>query len=217
MKRSVIVALSLIVLLGAFFVGARAWRAQQAEQVSAATQAQPERFAPETAMRLGDPAARVVVVEFFDPACETCAQFAPIVKDMVESSGGRIQLVVRYAPFHEGSRPIVALLEAARRQDLYWQAVEVLFVTQPAWASHHTGIDRAQAETILGGVGLDLDRLRRDAMDPAITALIDQDMKDVAALGVKATPEFFVNGKPLPTWGLRQLQELVASELDANY
>jgi protein-disulfide isomerase len=34
---------------------------------------------------------------------------------------------------------------------------------------------------------------------------------------VTATPEFFVNGKPLPSWGWEQLKSLVESELSAAY
>jgi hypothetical protein len=34
---------------------------------------------------------------------------------------------------------------------------------------------------------------------------------------VTQTPEYFVNGRPLPTWGLEQLQALVKEEVKANY
>jgi len=36
-------------------------------------------------------------------------------------------------------------------------------------------------------------------------------------LNVKATPEFFVNGKPLPSFGYDQLKSLVEDELAAAY
>ncbi len=31
------------------------------------------------------------------------------------------------------------------------------------------------------------------------------------------TPSFFVNGKPLPSFGYQQLQSLVEAEVSANY
>jgi len=65
--------------------------------------------------------------------------------------------------------------------------------------------------------GLDLDRLRSDMNDPAIARLIEQDMADAKTLQVHKTPGFFVNGKPLVTFGYEQLQQLVESEVRAAY
>ena len=36
-------------------------------------------------------------------------------------------------------------------------------------------------------------------------------------LGVTKTPEYFVNGRPLPRFGLEELQGLVAEELRNSY
>ena len=52
---------------------------------------------------LGRADAPVVIVEFFDPACETCSAFYPKVKQMLAANPDRIRLVLRYAPFHNGS------------------------------------------------------------------------------------------------------------------
>ena len=52
---------------------------------------------------------------------------------------------------------------------------------------------------------------------PAIARIIEQDMADVRALNVQKTPGYFVNGNPLQTFGYRQLEQLIQSELDAQY
>ena len=82
--------------------------------------------------------APVVIVEFFDPACGTCREFYPRVKQLIAENPGRIRLVMRYAPFHKGSDKVVAVLEAARRQGKFWQTLEALFDSQDEWASNHT-------------------------------------------------------------------------------
>ncbi len=64
----------------------------------------------------GSLGARVLIVEFFDPSCETCRAFYPAVKGLVDANPGKVQLVIRYAPFHEGSDTAVRILEAARLQ-----------------------------------------------------------------------------------------------------
>jgi protein-disulfide isomerase len=48
---------------------------------------------------------------------------------------------------------------------------------------------------------------------PDVQQAIEQDMRDANTLGVSQTPEYFVNGKPLPSFGLDQLKKLVADEV----
>ena len=70
---------------------------------------------------IGNRNAKVTIVEFFDPACETCKAFYPFVKHLMAENPGKIKLIVRYTPFHQGSDYVVKLLEAAN-----FEAVEDL-------------------------------------------------------------------------------------------
>jgi protein-disulfide isomerase len=164
----------------------------------------------------GDANAKVHIVEFLDPACGTCRDFYPFVKQMIAANPGRIRLSVRYAPFHKGSDQVVRLLEAARRQGKYWQTVEAIFAGQSQWVIDHTAnVDLALR--VVGGVGLDMARLRQDMASPDLARLIEQDMQDGAALNVNKTPEFFVNGRPLPRFGYEELKTLVDRALREAY
>jgi len=161
---------------------------------------------------MGPPDARVVITEFLDPACETCALFYPPVKDLIAANPGQIRLVIRWAPFHDGSRNVVALLEAARRQDKFWPALERLLATQSAWAINHSAdVDLAWRQ--LGGLDLDRDQILADMNSADILQIIEQDLADAATLNVTMTPEYFVNGKPMPSFGWPQLQGLVDEAL----
>ena len=162
---------------------------------------------------LGKPDAPVVIVEFIDPACETCSVFYPLVKDILAAHPDQIHLVLRYAPFHNGSDKVVAVLEAARKQGKFWPALEALLATQADWSPHHT----PQVDLIwphLEGLGLDMEQIRADMTSPAIANLIAQDLADGETLKVNKTPEFFVNGRPLPSFGYEQLKILVSDELN---
>ena len=161
---------------------------------------------------LGEPDAPVVIAEFLDPACETCAIFYPAVKDLMASNPGRIRLVLRWAPFHQGASDVVALLEAARIQGQFWPALERLLSTQSQWAINHAA-DVNLAWLQLGGLGLDRDRIAADMASPAVREIIQLDMADAQAMGVQATPEYFVNGRPMPSFGWEQLVGLVNEEL----
>lgn len=161
---------------------------------------------------LGRADAPVVIVEFFDPACETCSTFYPLLKQLMAKHPDRIRLVLRYAPFHKGSDKVVAVLEAARRQGKFWPALEALLQSQRDWVANHT----AKVDLIwrhLDGLGLNMEQLAIDLTAPDLQQAVAQDLADANTLGVSQTPEYFVNGRPLPTFGFEQLQQLVAEEL----
>jgi len=161
---------------------------------------------------LGRADAPVQIVEFFDPACGTCAQFYPLVKKIVTENRDDIRLTVRYAPFHPGSDQVVKVIEASRKQGKFWPAVEALLASQPGWVQNH----RANPELIwpyLERAGLDVAQLKVDMQAPEVAQAIAQDVADANTVGVAATPEFFVNGRPLPSFGFEQLRALVDEEL----
>jgi protein-disulfide isomerase len=170
----------------------------------------------EHAPTVGDPAARVHIVEFLDPACETCAMFYPLVKQVMARNPGRIRLSVRHLALHEGSDYAVRVLEASRKQDRYWQTLEALLATQSQWAVNHT----VRPELLLPAiamVGLDAERLRSD-MDSAETVeRVRRDRADAMTLKVTATPEYFVNGRQMQSFGEQQLLSLIDAELQRAY
>lgn len=165
---------------------------------------------------LGEPSARVHIVEFMDPACETCREFHPFVKRLMDANPGRIRLSVRYAPFHKGSEALVRLLEAAKRQGRFWETLEALFAAQPRWVIDH--VARIElAWPALQGSGLDLERARQDMRSAELTQVIRQDIEDAVKLNVTKTPEFFVNGRPMPSFGYEELETLVREALREAY
>lgn len=215
MKRTLF-AVAVIALVLAFILAAWWYRDQRAERLDFMAQEQAELFVRPHSPVLGAEDARVYLVEFTDPACETCAAFSPIVKQFLDRYQGQLKLVVRWAPFHEGSADVVRVLEAARLQGRFWETLELLYRTQQVWTQHH----RVYVERVwplLPQVGLDVERLRRDLDDPQITAIIEQDLADAQALGVQKTPGFFVNGRPLEPFGWEPLAQLVAAEVRESY
>jgi protein-disulfide isomerase len=165
---------------------------------------------------LGEATARVHVVEFLDPACETCAMFFPVVKQLMAENPGRIRLSVRHVAFHDGSDYVVRLLEASRRQDRYWQTLERLLESQTQWAPHHVARPEL-VDVVIEGLGLDVRQLKADMNSPEVAARVQQDANDAITMKVTATPEYFVNGRPLPSFGEQQLLSLVNEELQSAY
>ena len=216
MKKQTVVTLSAVALLLAFAAGAWWFQGYQAEKVGRLARESASTLVPDHAMSVGPKTARVVIVEFFDPACETCASLHKPVERLVAAYPGRVRHVLRYAPFHHGSDLAVKILEASRKQGKYWETLELLFTSQQRWTKHHKVLPD-MIWPLLPQVGLDVDRIRSDITDSALDTLIEQDLADAATLGIRKTPGFLVNGKPLPSFGLKQLWDLVESEIAANY
>ena len=214
MKRKSLFITAASVLVAVFVIGALVYQSGKADAAKALERQ--ELLVRAYAPSKGPADAKVHIVEFFDPACDTCRDFYPFVKKIMDDHRGKIRVTVRYAPFHNNSDYVVKVLEAARKQNKYWEAVEALFASQEGWAPNHSP-QPALIWNYLGGLGLDLDRVRADAMSPEIAEHVAQDIADAKALNVTATPEFFVNGKPMPSFGYEQLTTLVNDALAAAY
>ena len=155
-------------------------------------------LASEGAPTLGDPDAKVHIVEFLDPACETCALFYPLVKNWMQ------EVPAEHA---------VKALEASRKQDKYWETLEALLASQSAWTQHHRVLPEKIAPAI-ADVGLDMERLEADMNSMEVLRRFEKDKNDSILLKVAKTPTYFVNGRPLPNFGAQQLADLVREELE---
>jgi protein-disulfide isomerase len=121
-------------------------------------------------------------------------------------------LSVRHVAFHSGSDYAVKILEASRKQDKYWQTLEALLMSQNQWAQNHT-VQPDRIGPAIAGVGLNMEQLTADMNTVEVMRHIEKDKKDSILLKVSATPEYFVNGRPLPSFGRQQLADLIREEL----
>ena len=177
-------------------------------------------LAPELAARLvrfhspvlGRADAPVTIVEVLDPACEACRAFAPVVKQLLFIHPDEVRVVVRYAAFHPGSDEAIRVLDAARRQGKFDETLTALFDRQEEWAAH-AAPNPAQAWQIAADSGVELAKARKDARSASVEGMLRQESEDLVALKVDRTPTFFVNGKPLPSFGQKELFDLVNSEV----
>jgi protein-disulfide isomerase len=163
---------------------------------------------------IGNADAPVTIVEFFDPACEACKAFHPHVKQILAAFPRETRLVIRYTPFHrEASVEAVKILEAARAQRKFEPVLEALLDGQRAWTGQGANAS-ARAWAIAQSVGLDVEQARQHIASGSVDTLLAQDVVDLKAIGVRATPTSFVNGKPLSSTDPEQLYELVKSEVE---
>ena len=216
MKKQHIVLFSSVFLIVLFVLGVYLYKSYQTKKLGFMARENVSVFVRDHSKTLGSDDAKVYLIKFSDPACETCSAFHPFVKQLMAINPGKIKLVIRYAPFHDGADYFVKILEAARKQGKYWETLDVMYKTQNIWASHHNPKPQL-IWRLLPRAGLDLEKIKKDMADPEIVKIINQDLADAKTLNVRKTPGFFVNGKPLTSFGYQQLQELVESEINEYY
>jgi protein-disulfide isomerase len=206
-----------IVLLVSIFAGATyLYNKQKADDANAHTQKNDSILERSHSPTKGDKNAKVTIVEFFDPACETCKAFSPFLKQAMAAHPGKIRLVMRYLPLHQGSDEVVKILQAANQQNKFWEVLDDAYASQSSWTMHHV----AQPQlfwNMLADSKLDIKKTKLDAKITAIEQQIQQDISDARQLNVTKTPGFFVNGKPLINFGYKPLQELIEAEIRNNY
>ncbi len=203
-------------ILTLFLVGSKLYMNSKDKELSFLAAENSALFIRDYSPRFGNKDAKVFLIEFLDPECESCRHFYPYIKELLKEFGDKVQLVVRYAAFHGNSKTAIRAIEAARKQGKYWEALSLLFEKQPEWGSHHN----PRIELIydfLAGLGLDMNQLREDMQDSSIDKIISQDTEDLKKLNVKGTPTFFVNGKKPPRFGLSHLREMLKEEVKKAY
>lgn len=148
---------------------------------------------------LGDPEAPVTVVEYADFACSACAEFAVdtwprVRRELVES--GRVYW--RVVPFSLGfrhGRRAARAGECAAIQGGFWPMHDALFAEQGRWMEPRRPEDTF--EEIAEGMGLDPTALRECIDDEVPEDRLDRAQDEAEDAGVRATPTFLVNGRPV--------------------
>jgi len=204
-----------VALIGLFFAGSYFYKNAELKETMETAETNQQKLIRDYSPTKGDPSAKVTLVEFLDPECGTCAAYHPKVKGLLKKHDGLIHYVVRYAPFHQNAQFIIKILHAAKEQGKYWETLDLLFEKQPEWGGHGNP-QPEKVWTFLPSLGLDIDKIKADMESPGFKALILQDIDDGMVFGVKKTPTFFVNGKPLESFGLQQLEAAIDAALAQN-
>jgi len=213
MQNKKVLISSILVLLVIFLVAGYIFKNNKAEKLSSNTKENYSALVREHSIIIGNKDAKVELVEFFDPACETCAFMHPHVKQIMKENKGKIKLILRYAPFHRGSKNVVAMLEATKEQDKFIEVLDLLFKTQNIWTvNHQADLNRIWGVLVESKL-IDMNRLIKDIENPKIAQIIKQDIIDTQTLKVNKTPSYFVNGKALEVFGLQNLKDLINSQL----
>lgn len=143
---------------------------------------------------IGPAAAPLTVVIAYEYLCPWCNKQRQAFTQVRAAYGDDVRFVFRPFVVHEQAADASLAACAADRQGHFAEASDTLWAT--VFDKH--AYDRASVEGAVAGLpGIDRARLRTD-MDGDCKSWVDGERASLLALGVYATPQVWVNGRPVP-------------------
>jgi protein-disulfide isomerase len=134
----------------------------------------------------GSPQAATTVVEYGDFECPYCGAAAPVLRQLIDGSGGSVRLVYRHFPLF-GKHPfaLTAALAAEASGDLFWEMHDLLFTHQDRLRD--ADLAEYAAQIGAGEVVGEAAQVFRPAVEFDYLAGAEDD--------VRGTPTLFIDGK----------------------
>ncbi|MEK7571562.1 MAG: DsbA family protein [Patescibacteria group bacterium] len=144
---------------------------------------------------------KVTIVEFGDFQCPACGVAHPVVEQILEEYKDNVTFVFRQYPLpsHKNARLAAEASEAAGDQGKFFEMYNVLYQNQADWGESDKARDAI--EKYAEELELDMEKFIASLDKKAHDAKIQADVNDGNAVGVKATPTFYINGEQI-TGGL---------------
>lgn len=168
--------------------------------------------------------AKVTIVEATEFACPYCAKLATVTDELLESyEDEELKIVSKQFVVHPQTATKPALAScAAQRQGKFGEFEKALW--KQAW---HSGgafglkkeeLDSPALDKIASGLSLDMKRFRSD-MEGSCQETVNNNRKQLSALGVNGTPALYVNGSyyggPRSVEGLKSAIDAEIKKADA--
>jgi len=141
----------------------------------------------------GNASGDVTIVEWFDYQCPYCRRLEPELRQVVQDDG-KVRLVLKDWPILGPISVIAARMAlACKFQDKYNQAHDALIGV-------NSKLTEPRIDELLGGAGIDVDRVKRDLASNAktIDAILARNNDQATAFGFRGTPSFIVGKFRVP-------------------
>lgn len=131
----------------------------------------------------------VTIVEYSDFECPFCSGFAATLDELVKAYPGDVRIVFQQfpLPMHRGAEPAARAAIAAQAQGRFWAMHDRLF------RERHPDTDALVSAA--DDLGLDTKAFAAALDDPATAKRVADEQANGRTIGVRSTPNFFVNGR----------------------
>ena len=128
---------------------------------------------------------------------------------MLEQYPNDVKLVFKNFPLeriHKFAKNAAIAALAANQQGKFWEYHDELF-------KNYNKLNDAKFDEIAQSLELNMEQYKQDIQNPAIAAMVQRDLKDGVAAGVRGTPSIFVNGRSLKQRSLPGFKQVIDDEL----
>jgi protein-disulfide isomerase len=186
---------------------------------------------PEGGFRMGNPAAKVKLVEYGSLTCPHCAAFSGAAKVPLAAyvRSGKVSYEFRNYVLN-GIDVAATLVARCGGPATFFRLTESLYATQPQWVGKISGLSQAEKDRLkalpegerlgrladIGGItqlaaqaGVTPARAKQCLADPAGLNTLDRLVTAAQEKGVSGTPTFFFNGANIGTHSWESLAPII--------
>jgi protein-disulfide isomerase len=173
---------------------------------------------PQNGTVLGDPGAKVTIVEYGDLQCPVCQAFsfqvAPALISGPVADGTAKYQFKNWTIIGPQSTDAAKAALAAGEQGRYWNFIQDFYKNQGTENSGY--VTASFLERIARDAGVpDIAKWNKDRQDPKWNAVLSQDQNEATGFGFTGTPSILVEGpggqKPLGTASLQQIEAAITA------
>jgi protein-disulfide isomerase len=160
---------------------------------------------------VGDPEARVTIMEFGDYESEACVQANEVVKEILEKFDGKVNFVFRHFPLtkiHQRAHKAAEAAVAAAQEGKFWEMHQALLANR-----RNLGV--ISLKSYAREVGITSKRFLEDLMNGTYGWQVQGDLQEGLKMGVRDVPTFFINGQPYEgTPSVKNIKALIGGLLE---
>jgi protein-disulfide isomerase len=148
------------------------------------------------------------LVEFSDFQCPACHAFSTEVETLAKANPEKLLVVYRHFPLsqHPNAQSAARVAEAAGAQGKFWEMGALLFDNQEA-------LTEANYASFAATLGLDMTKFTESRNSKEASDVINADTAYAEAIGVNATPTFYLDGVKMELLSPQDLNNQVVKAL----
>lgn len=162
----------------------------------------------------GNPDAKLTLIEYGDFECPACAVYSDLVEKVFNEHPNDLRTVFRHFPLPTHKNAVLAAraVEAAGRQEKFWEMHDILYQKQSDWVDEKSPLDKFKEYA--QSLSLDGQKFLADYNSKEIKDKINSDQAEGYKLKITSTPTFYLNGKLIDlTSGNVDLTSIITSAL----
>jgi protein-disulfide isomerase len=158
---------------------------------------------------IGSPDGVLVLVEYGDYECPTCAAAEPLTKHLVESFGDQMKFIYRHFPLndiHPHAELAAEAAEAAGAQGRFWEMHDLLY-------RNHAHLKMPSLLQYAEQLELNMPRFEAEMKDRIYLQRVQEHRQSGELLNLMSSPSFFLNGNAVDvSFGLENLENAIVAD-----